>query len=575
MAFTVPSTAFSLFTGKGGVGKTSLACAAAVSMADGGHRTLIVSTDPASNLDEVLGHPLTNLPTEIPGVPNLFGMNIDPEAAARRYRERAVGPYRGVLPEAALRSMEESLSGACTTEIAAFDEFTEILGGANAEGFGRVVFDTAPTGHTLRLLSLPAAWTDFMETSTSGVSCLGPLAALQKQQALYASAVAALGDGSRTTLVLVARPDVPSLKEAARASRELASLGIANQRLILNGVFEPSGAEDEVAMAFASRQVEALHAFPVELEEIPTSRVPLLPRAVVGVEGIRTLLEPAADLQAASPRIDLREEVGLGRLVDEIARRGRGVVMTMGKGGVGKTSVAAAIARELAQRGHRTVLTTTDPAAHVLDAAEGAQGLVVERIDPKEEVRRYSESVMASVSEELDADGRALLEEDLRSPCTEEIAVFRAFADTLARGDDGFVIIDTAPTGHTILLLDAAEAYHREVLRSTADMPESVTNLLPRLRDPQFTKVLIVAVPEPTPVHEAAALAADLRRAGIEPFGMVVNQSLAASGTRDALLSAKAAQETGPLAEARALSPRLAVLPWSPEGVAVRPVARQ
>ena len=575
MPLEIPSTPFLLFTGKGGVGKTSLACATALALAEAGERTLIVSTDPASNLDEVLEAELGGEPTSIPGAPGLFGMNIDPEEAARRYRERAVGPYRGVLPEAAVRSMEEGLSGACTTEIAAFDEFTALLSDEGMGGFDRVVFDTAPTGHTLRLLSLPAAWTGFLDGNSSGASCLGPLGSLDRQRAAYHATVEALQDGGRTTVVLVARPDVASLREAARASGELAEMGVGNQRLCVNGTFEPTDGADPVATAFAARGRAALDAMPTELAGLPRTDVPLLPFPVARLAGLRALLGEDAPLAVPQgPLQPVPGGEGLEALVDQIERGGHGVVMAMGKGGVGKTSVAAALAVELVRRGHPTLLTTTDPAAHVREAVKDApENLEIARIDPAAEVARYVEDVLSKAGAGLDEEGRALLEEDLRSPCTEEIAVFRAFAETVAEGEGRFVVVDTAPTGHTVLLLDAAEAYHREVSRASAGVPDSVRDLLPRLRDPEFTRVVLVTLPEPTPVHEAAALAGDLARAGIHPFAAVVNQSLAAAGVRDPLLAAKARHETASILEAERLAPRFALLPWSPTPLAVRRTA--
>ena len=575
MPFEIPSTPFLLFTGRGGVGKTSLACATALALAEAGERTLIVSTDPASNLDEVLEAELGGEPTPIPGVGGLFGMNVDPEEAARRYRERIVGPYRGLLPEAALRSMEEGLSGACTTEIAAFDEFTALLSDEGMGGFDRVVFDTAPTGHTLRLLSLPAAWTGYLAENAGGATCLGPIASLERQRSAYAAAVDALKDGSKTTVVLVARPDAPSLREAARASGELADLDVGNQRLVLNGTFEPSDASDPIAAAFAERGKAALDAMPSDLAGLPRTDVPLLPFSVAHQAGLRALLGDRHDVALlATPSPAYLDDQGLETLVDEIERGGHGVVMTMGKGGVGKTSVAAAIAVELARRGHPTLLTTTDPAAHVREAVEGApENLEIARIDPAAELARYALEVMEMAGASLDEDGRSLLEEELRAPCTEEIAVFRAFADTVAEGRGRFVVVDTAPTGHTVLLLDAAEAYHREVSRASAGVSDAVRDLLPRLRDPEFTRVVLVTLPEPTPVHEAAALAEDLERAGILPFAVVVNQSLAAAGVRDPLLAAKARHEASSIAEAERLSPRFALLPWSSTPLAVRRTA--
>jgi arsenite-transporting ATPase len=523
--FVEKATRFLFFTGKGGVGKTSLACASAIALADQGLRVLLVSTDPASNLDEVLGQKLNGAPTPIPGVPNLMALNIDPEAAAHAYRERFVVPYRGKLPDAVVRGMEEQLAGACTMEIAAFDEFSRLLGQPEATAdFDHGIFDTAPTGHTLRLMTLPTAWSGFLETNTTGNSCLGPLAGLQKQRVIYENAVAAMADGQRTTLVLVSRAQKAALAEAERTSQELAAIGVRNQRLILNGLFKATDS-DPVALALEGRGAEALAASATFLARLPITEVPLRAHNLLGLPALRGLVSPEPcrsrreEAAASSPSEVEPPHVGsyeghdalpplalLSDLVDDLAKAGRGVMMTMGKGGVGKTTAAAAIATELARRGFKVHLSTTDPAAHVAAAAGHMEGLHVSRIDPQAETRAYVEQVMSTAGQSLDASGRALLEEDLRSPCTEEIAVFRAFARTVAQGEDSFVVLDTAPTGHTLLLLDATEAYHREVAKRASEMPEEVRHLLPRLRDASFTRVLVVTLPEATPVHEAAAL---------------------------------------------------------------------
>ena len=559
---------FLFFTGKGGVGKTSLACASAVALASRGLRVLLVSTDPASNLDEVLNERLDATPKTIPGAPHLFALNIDPEAAARAYREKLVGPYRGKLPAAVLQRMEEQLSGACTTEIAAFDEFSRLLGQPEATaGYDHVIFDTAPTGHTLRLLTLPQAWTGFLDTNTSGTSCLGPLAGLEKQRAIYEQSVAALADGMRTTLVLVSRPQKAALDEAERTSNELAAVGVRNQRLILNGLFKASNA-DPLALALERRGTQALHAKAEFLRRLPRVEVPLRPHNILGIEALRTLAssgetEPLADTQAIC---NLPPMESLKALVEQLAQTGHGVIMTMGKGGVGKTTIAAAIATELARRGFKVHLSTTDPAAHIAAAAGQIAGLEVSRIDPQEETRHYVEQVMATAGQNLDTQGRALLEEDLRSPCTEEIAVFRAFARTVAHGEDRFVVLDTAPTGHTLLLLDATEAYHREVARTSSDLPDEVQRLLPRLRDPSFTRVIVVTLPEATPVHEAATLQEDLRRADIEPFAWIINQSFARADLSDPLLIRRGLSELAYLREVTGkLSARTVLVPWVAE----------
>jgi arsenite-transporting ATPase len=567
--FLEHATRFLFFTGKGGVGKTSLACATSISLADRGGRVLLVSTDPASNLDEVLGVALGSEPRAIPGVPRLWALNIDPEACARAYRERLVGPYRGKLPEAVVRSMEEQLSGACTMEIAAFDEFARLLGeAATTVEYDHVIFDTAPTGHTLRLLSLAGAWTGFLNANTSGASCLGPLAGLQKQRSVYEGSVAALADGGRTTLVLVSRPQKGALDEAERTSKELAAIGVHNQRLILNGLFQVSTHEDAIASALVERGMSALREKAAFLATLPLTEVPLRAYDLIGLPALRMLAanDSLPPLVSENPTIVLPPLESLSSLVDSLAHSGHGVIMTMGKGGVGKTTIAAAIATELAKRGLPVHLSTTDPAAHVAATAGATSGLELSRIDPQAETQAYIDQVMGTAGKNLDASARAMLEEDLRSPCTEEIAVFRAFARVVAQGRNRFVVLDTAPTGHTLLLLDATEAYHREVARKASDMPEEVLYLLSRLRDPSFTHVLIVTLPEATPVHEAAALQADLRRAKIEPFAWVINQSFADTQTTDPLLHARGAAEAPFIREvAEELSLRTAIVPWVPE----------
>ena len=559
------------FTGKGGVGKTSLACATAITLADRGKKVLLVSTDPASNLDEVLETKLSSQPTAIVGAPGLSALNIDPAEAAREYRERLVEPYRGKLPAATLRSMEEQLSGACTMEIAAFDEFSKLIGNLDATAaFDHVIFDTAPTGHTLRLMQLPMAWKGFLETSSAGTSCLGPLAGLQAQRELYEGATAALTDGRQTTLVLVSRPQKAALKEAERTSNELAALGVRNQTLVLNGLYRAQLPDDEIALALERRSEEALLGMESFLARMLVSEVELRSYSLIGIEALRRLFT-SEDKHVAVPvaKPFALEDLSLGpfaALMDDLARMGRGVIMTMGKGGVGKTTIAAAIAAELAWRGFPVHLSTTDPAAHVADTVGRIPGVRVSRIDPLKETKAYVDHVMNTVGGTLDEQGRALLEEDLRSPCTEEIAVFKAFARTVADGEHGFVVLDTAPTGHTLLLLDATEAYHREVSRHASDLPEEIREILPRLRDSDFTRVLIVTVPEATPVHEAALLQDDLRRAGIVPYAWIINQSFTGSGSRDPLLIAREVNETAFIEEvARRHAARASIVPWVPE----------
>jgi arsenite/tail-anchored protein-transporting ATPase len=573
-----PPTRFLFFTGKGGVGKTSHACATAVSLADAGRRVLLVSTDPASNLAEVLGTPVGELPTPIDGVPGLMALNIDPEAAASAYRERALEPVRGAVSEVELRRLEEQLSGACTVEIAAFDEFAALLvDPAHLGGYDHVIFDTAPTGHTLRLLSLPAAWSTFMEQNERGASCLGPVSGQAAQRERYETTLRELTDPERTTVVLVSRPERSALAEAERTRGELAALGITHQALILNGVFRAHDAGDALAVALEARGRRALDAIPPALAGLSRREVPLLAHNLVGVPALRALASapdsppPGSSPEPApaptTPADALPQLPTLSELVDPLGDAGHGLIMVMGKGGVGKTTVAAAVAVELASRGIPVHLSTTDPAAHITQALGGeVEGLTVSRIDPVEETRRYSERILATTGRDLDEEGRALLEEDLRSPCTEEVAVFHAFSRLVNEARRGIVVLDTAPTGHTLLLLDTTGAYHREVLRTTRVDPARVTTPLMRLQDPELTHILMVTLPETTPVTEAAQLQDDLRRAGIEPFAWVINQSLAATGASDPVLAARARAELPLIERVRSgLAQRVAVVPLMAE----------
>jgi len=566
------ATRFLFFTGKGGVGKTSLSCATALKLVEAGKRVLLVSTDPASNLDEVLETKLTNHPTPIVGAPGLDAMNINPVEAAAAYRERLIAPMRGLLPEAALHSMEEQLSGSCTVEIAAFDEFSGLIGDPESvKAYDHVIFDTAPTGHTLRLMSLAKAWDQFLDTNTSGTSCLGPLAGLEKQRAIYEATVKTLADAAATTLVLVSRPQGAALREAERTSAELRAIDVGNQCLVVNGTFETDCPTDVTAQAMQQRGTSALEASGAFIRSMPSFIVPLRPINILGIHGLRVLLGGEGQgkcVKADAGDWTTPEMETLEDLVTDLEQQGHGVIMTMGKGGVGKTTVAAAIAVLLAKRGHSVHLSTTDPAAHVAQTLQGrVEGLTLSKIDPAAETAAYQGEVMQAQGAAMDEAGRALLEEDLRSPCTEEIAVFRAFAREVGQGKNRFVVLDTAPTGHTLLLLDASEAYQRELERQArSTQPEEVLRLLERLRDPDFTRILLVTLPEATPVHEAAALQEDLRRARITPFVWVINQSLLHSGSCDPLLQCREASEHRYLSEVvEKHATRTVLLPWQPE----------
>ncbi len=572
MKFLDSPPRFLFFTGKGGVGKTSIACATAIRLTGQGRKVLLVSTDPASNVGQVFGLSIGNTITAIPTVDGLSALEIDPEQAADAYRERIIGPVRGLLPEAEVASITEQLSGSCTTEIASFNEFTELLTDSAGQigGFDHVLFDTAPTGHTIRLLQLPGSWTEFLNDGKGDASCLGPLAGLEKQRTVYAEAVAALADPARTRVVLVARAQKSTLAEIDRTHRELASIGLRRQYVVINGVLPaPADDADPLATAIYHREQQAIASVPDELRSLPIDQVELKPTNIVGLSAIASLLIPNAALpdQPVGPDLDV-PSAPLATLVDELARAEHGLIMCMGKGGVGKTTIAAVIAVALADRGYDVHLTTTDPAGHLTETLHGSlPTLVVSSIDPAEATRAYRDHVLATKGASLDDQGRATLAEDLRSPCTEEVAVFQAFSRVISESRQKFVIVDTAPTGHTLLLLDATGSYHREVARQLGN--RHFTTPLMRLQDPGLTKVLIITLAETTPVLEAVGLQTELERAGIHPWAWVINNSLAAANPTAPLLRQRALAELPEIARVRAEhADRIAVVPL----LAVEPV---
>ncbi|MEO5793616.1 MAG: arsenical pump-driving ATPase [Rhodoferax sp.] len=558
------------FTGKGGVGKTSLSTATALTLADAGKKVLLVSTDAASNLDEMLGIALHNTPTPVPGAPGLWVLNIDPDNAAESYRQRVIAQMDTAATDAERATVREQLSGACTTEIASFDEFASLLAD-DPEHFDHIIFDTAPTGHTLRLLSLPKAWSGFLDGNDRGASCLGPHSGLKMQEERFKAALSALSDPALTTVVLVTRADKGAILEAERTSQDLHALGLNHQRLAVNGVFHASDRTDAVACAIEDLEQQALDEMPQLLKHLPQDQVPLRAFDTVGLAALRALLSPAAPTSGpvqAAPASHTAPVQGLAALADALAAAGHGLIMVMGKGGVGKTTVAAALALGLVQRGKTVHLSTTDPAAHLAATLEGeVPGLQVSRIDPKVETQRYIDKIMAAKAPHLDAQEQALLLEDLRSPCTEEVAVFHAFSRIVSEARSAFVVLDTAPTGHSMLLMDATGAYHRQMVREF-DGPEKsgsahIVTPLMRLQDAAYTKIILVTLPELTPVSQAAALQEDLRRAGVEPYAWVLNKSVLAAGTHDPLLAARLAGERKQIDRmANGLAARLFTLPW-------------
>jgi arsenite-transporting ATPase len=557
MKFLDQPPRFLFFTGKGGVGKTSIACASALQLAFAGKRVLLVSTDPASNVGQVFGINIGNQIIAIPDVPRLSALEIDPQAAAQAYRDRIVGPVRGVLPEAVVKNIEEQLSGACTTEIAAFDEFTTLLIDSPLTiNYDHIIFDTAPTGHTIRLLQLPGAWSGFLAEGKGDASCLGPLAGLEKQKEQYKAAVDALADSKRTRLILVTRAQAATLREVARTHEELAGIGIKQQYLVINGILPKNeAASDLLAKAIFEREQKVLLAIPEALKNLPQDQIPLKAFDLVGLDALRQLFTSHTNIEL--------EKSSLHKLVDTIAEDGHGLIMLMGKGGVGKTTIAAAIAAELAHRGLPVLLTTSDPAAHLSETLNNTlDNLTVSRIDPHIETERYRQHILKTRGAELDTHGRALLEEDLRSPCTEEIAVFQAFSHIIREAGKKFIIMDTAPTGHTLLLLDATGAYHREVARQMDKKNLHFLTPMMQLQDPKQTKIIIVTLAEKTPVLEAANLQTDLRRAGIEPWAWVINNSLAATQTSSFLLHQRALNEIPEINKvSKEYSKRFAIVP--------------
>lgn len=559
-------TKYLFYTGKGGVGKTSTACATAVTLADNGKKVLLVSTDPASNLQDVFNTQLTNKGVPIKEVPNLVVANLDPIQAAVEYKESVIAPYRGKLPDSVLNNMEEQLSGSCTVEIAAFSEFSNFITDKKAqEEYDHIIFDTAPTGHTLRMLQLPSAWSNFLDENTHGASCLGQLSGSGEKQEIYKQAVENLADGKKTTLILVSRPEIGPLTEAERASKELAEIGIKNQVMVINGALTQY--DDAISESLYDKQQRALKEMPEDLKNITTYKIPLRAYNVTGMENVRAFLTEDKYV-IKEEKINAQSIPSLKDIVDDLYHAGKKVIFTMGKGGVGKTTIAAAIALGLSQRDKKVHLTTTDPAAHLKYVIQENDNITMSHIDEEAELEKYKKEVLSKAEGTMSKEDLDYIKEDLRSPCTQEIAIFRAFADIVERAEDEVVVIDTAPTGHTLLLLESTESYNKEISRSQGDVPESAKKLLPRLKNEKETEVLIVTLPETTPYYEALRLDEDLRRAGIYSKWWIINSSLYQTGTTNAMLKAKASNEIEWINKVDVHAKgNFALIPWSGEEI--------
>lgn len=560
-------TKYLFFTGKGGVGKTSTACAVAVNLADDGKKIMLVSTDPASNLQDVFGTELNNKGVQIKDVPNLVVANFEPEVAAAEYRESVISPYRGKLPQAVIDNMEEQLSGSCTVEIAAFNEFSSMITDEKAsKEFDYIIFDTAPTGHTLIMLQLPSAWNNFINESTHGASCLGQLSGLEDKKEIYKNSVETLADKNKTTLVLVSRPENTPLKEAERASHELQEIGVNNQVLIVNGVLQNH--DDYLSTAIYEKQQKALKDMPAKLKNIETFQIPLRPYNITGLENVRSLLKED-HIKVSSDTLNMTSIPKLKNVIEDLYNNNKKVIFTMGKGGVGKTTIAATIALGLSKKGKKVHLTTTDPAGHLKFVLDESYGISLSNIDEKEELKKYQEEVLSKVRESnASEEDIAYIEEDLRSPCTQEIAVFRAFAEIVNKSENEVVVIDTAPTGHTLLLLESTESYNKEISRSEGEIPQSVIKLLPTLKNENDTEVIVVTLAETTPVYEAMRLKTDLDRANIYSKWWIINSSLYATNTKNNVLKAKASNEIQWINKVNEISEgNFAVVEWKAEEV--------
>ena len=547
---------FIFFSGKGGVGKTSMACTQAVRFADEGKRTLIVTTDPASNLSDVFEQEIGHHVSPIHAIPNLWAMEIDPDQATREYIDRAMAPLRAAFPAEMIQVMEEQMSGPCTAEVAAFDRFTDfIVQDSSRLEFDLIIFDTAPTGHTIRLLELPAEWSQSIDAASagSGQTCIGPAAAIQEAKRKYENALSALRSPALSTFIFVLQPEAIAIRETRRAIAELVKLGIQTQRLIINSIIPASEAANPLFAARSVMQSHYLEQIQAELP-YPAQRMPLLSGEIKGSEKLRQVaniffdgMAPAPDLKLSAQKEDRPDFTAS---LDEIRSlilpgASRRTIFFAGKGGVGKTVASCMTAVWLAQQGCKTLLLTTDPAAHLGDVlgqavgarlapVSGLQNLWAVNIDPKAAAETYKARILEDARQRgRPASAIQIMEEELNSPCTEEMAAFDQFIDYASQENWEAVVFDTAPTGHTMRLLELPMDWSQQIdVKVFASVDGSAADdvakqrfgeVIGMMRDPAQSTFAFVMIPESTPILEAWRAAQELETVGIKAGLVVAN----------------------------------------------------
>ena len=574
-------TQYMFFSGKGGVGKTSLACTYAVRCAEEGKRTLIVTTDPASNLADVFEQTIGHIITPIEGAPNLWAMEIDSDRATEEYIDRALAPIRAAFPPQMVQVIEEQMSGPCTAEVAAFDRFTDFLDipSHNGHAFDVVIFDTAPTGHTIRLLELPAEWSQSIDAASegSGQTCIGPAAAIQDAKRKYERALATMRDSEQTTFTFVLQPEAIAIKETLRATAELAKLDIHTHQLIVNGIIPPGETTNPLFGARAEMQARYLKQIDAEIN-LPSRRMVLLPGEIKGLDRLQEVGKMFFDGQQSfevNPNdikptaFDCISSVGvMPKFVPNSHRR---TFFFAGKGGVGKTVASCLTAVWLARQGYRTLLLTTDPAAHLGDvlgvpvgdevtSVRGLANLWAVKIDPKAAAETYKDRIL----EDARRRGRPpeaikVMTEELDSPCTEEMAAFDKFIDYASQEDWQVVVFDTAPTGHTLRLLELPIDWSQQIdvkvfasVDSTAAddvAKQRFGEVIQLMRDPQRSTFAFVMYPESTPILEAYRMSEELRTVGIEPGIVVANFIIPPEQATTQFVKARRAMQEKYLAE--------------------------